>query len=172
MEKVHIIHLSDEFKDKEKAEAGRKAGEAIAEAYRESQESVLPRRTKSEDIRQTTGWVHCEGEGCTFLTKYAPERVVDGKLLCSKCYREATGQAPTSPPPRIIETPTPTQATRPPRPIPMTSWEIWDNEDPNTSETYPYEVVEITEDESQTLALFVNESDASVFVTCKEEEAS
>lgn len=52
----------------------------------------------------------------------------------------------------------------------MKTFEVWDNANPETKETYPYEVVEIEEDGSNTLALFVNERDAWAFVAFKEDE--
>lgn len=52
-------------------------------------------------------WVQCQREGCNIKTKMAPERIVKGKLLCSKCYREVTGEEPPRIFPAKIDLPTP-----------------------------------------------------------------
>lgn len=50
------------------------------------------------------------------------------------------------------------------------TYEVEDNTNPKNTQQYPYEVVEIDEDGSNSLALFTNEKDAYGFVAYKEEE--
>ncbi len=168
-----LRYLPDELKDEAKAEAGRvgglksaanlsaKSGASRCEAKAEAEKFARRRQPKSEDIRKPTDWIQCEAEDCKTETKYKPDHIVDGKLLCSKCYRKTLGQEAPTKNARTIEPPQP----QTPPPIPISNWEICDNEAEETCEIYPYEVIE---DGNQTIALFVNEVDASTFVTCKE----
>lgn len=84
-----IKYFPQELKNKEKAIAGAKGGEARAEAYRESEDFARRRQPKSQDTRQ---WVPCEGEGCNILTKATPEHIHKGKVLCSRCHAKAVGK--------------------------------------------------------------------------------
>lgn len=74
-------YIPDEFKEKPQMHE------------RLTQTTQVPHRvTKSEDTRQATDWVRCDGEGCNILTKATPEHLHKGKVFCSKCYAKAVAK--------------------------------------------------------------------------------
>lgn len=95
--------LPDDYKQSDKAVSPGRPPSVKLVKQREQYPKLVS--VESEDTRKGIQWVPCQAEGCKIKTRYAPERVVNGKLLCSSCYRKTTGQDPPKLPPRIIEPP-------------------------------------------------------------------